>query len=64
MLAIRALLVDFDGAACLQDVSGMLLDAFGQAGWERFDDVRNALEGLHAVDGPIGCRRCPAWRTV
>jgi 2-hydroxy-3-keto-5-methylthiopentenyl-1-phosphate phosphatase len=39
MLAVKALLVDFDGTACLQDVSEMLLDAFGEPGWERFDDA-------------------------
>ena len=39
MLPVRALLVDFDGTACLQDVSGMLLDAFGEPEWERFDDA-------------------------
>jgi 2-hydroxy-3-keto-5-methylthiopentenyl-1-phosphate phosphatase len=48
MLAVRALLVDFDGTACLQDVSEMLLDAFGEPGWDRFDD---------AVDrGEVGLR--------
>ena len=39
MLPVRALLVDFDGTACLQDVSEMLLDAFGEPQWERFDDA-------------------------
>ena len=39
MLPIRALLIDFDGTACLQDVSEMLLDAFGEPDWERFDDA-------------------------
>jgi 2-hydroxy-3-keto-5-methylthiopentenyl-1-phosphate phosphatase len=48
MLPVRALLVDFDGTVCLQDVSEMLLDAFGDPDWERFDD---------AVDrGEIGFR--------
>jgi 2-hydroxy-3-keto-5-methylthiopentenyl-1-phosphate phosphatase len=37
MLPLRALLVDFDGTACLQDVSEILLDAFGEPGWERYD---------------------------
>jgi 2,3-diketo-5-methylthio-1-phosphopentane phosphatase len=44
MLAVKALLVDFDGTACLQDVSELLLDAFGQRGWERFDDAVDAGE--------------------
>jgi 2-hydroxy-3-keto-5-methylthiopentenyl-1-phosphate phosphatase len=39
MLPVRALLVDFDGTACLQDVSEMLLDAFGEPEWKRFDDA-------------------------
>jgi 2-hydroxy-3-keto-5-methylthiopentenyl-1-phosphate phosphatase len=39
MLALKALLVDFDGTACLQDVSEMLLDAFGEPGWRRFDET-------------------------
>ena len=39
MLPARALLVDFDGTACLQDVSELLLVAFGEPGWERFDEA-------------------------
>jgi 2-hydroxy-3-keto-5-methylthiopentenyl-1-phosphate phosphatase len=38
MLPVKALLVDFDGTACVQDVSEMLLDAFGGPGWQRFDE--------------------------
>jgi len=44
MLAVKALLGDFDGTACLQDVSEHLLDAFGEPGWERFDDAVDAGE--------------------
>ena len=44
MLVVKALLVDFDGTACLQDVSELLLDAFGERGWERFDDAVDAGE--------------------
>jgi 2,3-diketo-5-methylthio-1-phosphopentane phosphatase len=44
MLAVKALLVDFDGTACLQDVSELLLDAFGETGWERFDDAVDSGE--------------------
>jgi 2-hydroxy-3-keto-5-methylthiopentenyl-1-phosphate phosphatase len=44
VLPIRALLVDFDGTACLQDVSEMLLDAFGEPGWERFDEAVDRCE--------------------
>ena len=39
MLPVRALLVDFDGTACLQDLSEMLLDTFGEPGWKRFDEA-------------------------
>ena len=39
MLPARALLVDFDGTACLQDVSELLLVAFGEPAWERFDEA-------------------------
>ena len=39
MLPVKALLVDFDGTACLQDVSVMLLDTFGEPGWQRFDEA-------------------------
>lgn len=39
MLAIAALVVDFDGTACLQDVSEVLLDAFGKPGWEAYDEA-------------------------
>jgi 2-hydroxy-3-keto-5-methylthiopentenyl-1-phosphate phosphatase len=38
-MLVGALLVDFDGTACLQDVSELLLDRFGEPGWERFDDA-------------------------
>ena len=56
MLPVKALLVDFDGTACLQDVSEMLLDAFGEAGWERFDD---------AVDrGEMGLREAGSYQTA
>ena len=39
MLPVRALLVDFDGTACLQDVSEMLLEAFGEPEWKAFDEA-------------------------
>jgi 2,3-diketo-5-methylthio-1-phosphopentane phosphatase len=39
MLLARALVVDFDGTACLQDVSEELLVAFGEPGWPEFDDA-------------------------
>jgi 2,3-diketo-5-methylthio-1-phosphopentane phosphatase len=52
MLPVRALLVDFDGTACLQDVSEMLLDAFGDPGWKAFDDaVDRGRVGLREAAG-------------
>jgi 2-hydroxy-3-keto-5-methylthiopentenyl-1-phosphate phosphatase len=59
MLAVKALLVDFDGTACLQDVSELLLDEFGEAGWERFDDAVAAGEmGLReAAEHQVGMLR-------
>jgi 2-hydroxy-3-keto-5-methylthiopentenyl-1-phosphate phosphatase len=44
VILIRALLVDFDGTACLQDVSEMLLDAFGEPDWKAFDDAVDRRE--------------------
>ena len=61
MLAVKALLVDFDGTACLQDVSELLLDAFGEPGWERFDDAVDAGEmGLReAAEHQVAMLRGP-----
>jgi 2,3-diketo-5-methylthio-1-phosphopentane phosphatase len=39
MLAVRALVVDFDGTACRQDVSELLLIEFGDPTWRGFDDA-------------------------
>lgn len=39
MLQIGALLVDFDGTACTADVSEVLLDEFGEPGWETYDEA-------------------------
>ena len=59
MLAVKALLVDFDGIACLQDVSELLLDGFGEPGWERFDDAVDTGEmGLReAADHQVAMLR-------
>jgi 2,3-diketo-5-methylthio-1-phosphopentane phosphatase len=52
VLPVRALLVDFDGTACLQDVSEMLLDAFGDLGWKALDDAVDRGEmGLREAAG-------------
>jgi 2,3-diketo-5-methylthio-1-phosphopentane phosphatase len=39
VLPVRALVVDFDGTACLQDVSEELLVSFGDPGWPAYDDA-------------------------
>jgi len=39
MVAIGALLVDFDGTACTADVAEFLLERFGGPGWELYDDM-------------------------
>lgn len=48
MLPIAAVLVDFDGTACAHDVAFHLLERFGRAGWEPYDDAIEA--------GTIGLR--------
>jgi 2,3-diketo-5-methylthio-1-phosphopentane phosphatase len=51
-MRVGALLVDFDGTACLQDVSERLLDRFGETGWERYDDAVDRGEmGLREAAG-------------
>jgi 2-hydroxy-3-keto-5-methylthiopentenyl-1-phosphate phosphatase len=39
MISVGSVLVDFDGTACASDVSEVLLETFGEAGWERYDDL-------------------------
>ena len=39
MLAVRAILVDFDGTASLDDVSEVLLQEFGDPGWPLYDEL-------------------------
>lgn len=62
MLPVRALFVDFDGTACVRDVSEMLLDTFGEPGWERFDEAVDRGEmglreaGAHQVEMLRGSR--------
>ena len=52
MLPVGAVLVDFDGTACLHDVAEHLLTAFGEeATWARFDDAweRGEIGGRDAI---------------
>ncbi len=52
MTLVRALVVDFDGTACLQDVSEELLEAFGDPSWPQFDDAVDRGEmGLREAAG-------------
>jgi len=39
VLAIGAILVDFDGTACTADVSEVLLEKFGDPGWPLYDEL-------------------------
>lgn len=39
MLSIGAVLVDFDGTACVADVSEVLLEEFGGPGWPLYDEL-------------------------
>ena len=39
MIAIGALLVDFDGTACLADVTEALLEEFGDPSWPLYDEL-------------------------
>lgn len=39
MLPISALLVDFDGTACVSDVSEVLLERFGDPAWPLYDEA-------------------------
>jgi 2-hydroxy-3-keto-5-methylthiopentenyl-1-phosphate phosphatase len=31
--------------------------------WETFDDVREGLETIETLAGPVGGERCPGWRS-
>ncbi len=39
MRAVRSVLVDFDGTACLHDVAGHVMDRFGDADWTTYDEA-------------------------
>lgn len=39
MLPVGSFLVDFDGTACASDVSEVLLQTFGDPGWDHYDDL-------------------------
>jgi len=59
MLPVAAVLVDFDGTACAHDVAFHLLQAFGDDGWEAFDDaVDDRAIGLReAIDAQAALLR-------
>ena len=57
MLPIGAVIVDFDGTACLHDVGVDVLDRFGT------DASRNRdLAGFGVAAAPLGGEPCPDWR--
>ncbi len=39
MLPVGAILIDFDGTACVADVSEVLLEEFGDPGWPLYDEL-------------------------
>jgi len=52
VLPVRALVIDFDGTACLQDVSEELLTRFGDPSWPEYDDAVDRGEmGLREAAG-------------
>jgi 2-hydroxy-3-keto-5-methylthiopentenyl-1-phosphate phosphatase len=59
MLAIRSILVDFDGTACASDVSEVLLQSFGDPGWDRYDDLvaRGEIGLREAARAQVGMLR-------
>jgi 2,3-diketo-5-methylthio-1-phosphopentane phosphatase len=50
VVALSAVLLDFDGTACPQDVSEALLETFGESGWRALDEA--------VARGEIGIREC------
>jgi 2-hydroxy-3-keto-5-methylthiopentenyl-1-phosphate phosphatase len=38
-------------------------DAVPYIPWDTFDDVRDALQSLQKLPGPVAPQRCPGWRT-
>jgi len=51
MIAVGAVLVDFDGTACLHDVAEHLLEEFSSGDWERLDEAweRGALGSQEVI---------------
>ncbi len=56
MVAVGAILVDFDGTACTQDVSEVLLEEFGDPGWPRYDEL--------VTEGVMGLREAAQHQTA
>jgi 2-hydroxy-3-keto-5-methylthiopentenyl-1-phosphate phosphatase len=59
MATLGAILIDFDGTACTQDVSEVLLQEFGDPGWQRYDElVAEGVMGLReAGEHQVGMLR-------
>ncbi|HLB62935.1 MAG TPA: HAD-IB family phosphatase [Actinomycetota bacterium] len=51
MLEIGAILVDFDGTACLHDVAEHLLEEYGDPSWPEYDEAwaRGEMDGRAAI---------------
>lgn len=61
-LPVGAIVVDFDGTACLADVSKTLLREFGEPGWSRYDELveRHEMglrEAAHRQSAGLGAGR-------
>ena len=66
MRAVRAILVNFDGTACLHDVAEHLLDEFGDPSWPEYDEAlaRGEIGTLEAIRAQAAMLDAPLERMV
>jgi len=66
MLPVRAVLVDFDGTACLHDVAEHLLERFGDPSWPDYDDAetRGEIGSREALAAQSGMLIAPRERML
>jgi 2,3-diketo-5-methylthio-1-phosphopentane phosphatase len=59
MVAVDAVLVDFDGTACLHDVAEHLLMEFGDPSWPEYDQAweRGEIDGRRAISAQAAMLR-------
>lgn len=55
MLAIRSVLVDFDGTACSHDVAEHIMERFGDPDWARYDEawIRGEIDTRTSVRAQV-----------